>query len=55
VDSRDDPSNQIFFVMKVAGTKAGRVCVRALLQLPKPPSGYVTVAETNPGNNSICV
>jgi len=49
-------SNQIFFVMKLAGTKPGKVCMRALLQLPKPPSGtYATVAETNTANNSICV
>jgi hypothetical protein len=48
-------SNQVFFVTKLPGSKVGRVCVRALLQLPKPPSGYATAGETNSLNNSICV
>jgi hypothetical protein len=50
-------SNQIFFVTKPPlGTRPPRVCVRALLQLPKPPSGTcATAAETCVANNSFCV
>jgi hypothetical protein len=49
-------SNQLFFVTKLLGAKPGPVCVRALLQLPKPPSGsYATAAEISAANNSICV